>query len=139
MRLRRSAVQASMQDFNQHRSLTWHLICHHPPASWRKASMGSMEAARRAGYNADSDRDRSQNGQRHVPVCQVGNRPAKKSGMGSRSTSAHRPKAISKPSAAADSATIRASRKNCRRMLSAGAPMALRTPISRVRSEPPPA
>jgi hypothetical protein len=69
-----------------------------------------------------------------VPVCQVGNRPAKKSGIGSKSTNAHRPNAKRRPAPPLTSATMSASRKNCRKMLFAGAPIALRTPISRVRS-----
>jgi hypothetical protein len=59
----------------------------YPPASNLKASIGSTEAALRAGYNADSTAMPPNNPQASKPVFQVGNNPAKKSGMGSKSTS----------------------------------------------------
>src|SRR6266852_769201 len=84
--------------------------------------MGSMAAARRAGYRADRIAMVPRTAKATVPVCHVGNRPAKKSGIGSRLTSAHRPNAMSRPVPPLISATMSASRKNCRRMLFAGAP-----------------
>src|SRR5271155_1911256 len=59
----------------------------YPPASNLKASIGSTDAALRAGYKAESTAMPPNNPQASKPVFQVGNNPAKKSGIGSRSTS----------------------------------------------------
>src|ERR1017187_8897060 len=54
--------------------------------------------------------------------------------MGNKFTRAQNPNATPKPIAPLSNAIIRASTKNCRRIVPAGAPIAFRTPISRVRS-----
>src|ERR1700758_489589 len=84
----------------------------YPPASYRNASIGSIEAARRAGYTADSTAMPPNNPQASAPVFQVGNKPAKKSGIGSRLTSAQMPYAIASPVPPLTTAISTASRKN---------------------------
>ena len=56
--------------------------------------MGSMAAARRAGYRADNIAIEPRTASASIPVCHVGKSPAKKSGIGRRSTRAHNPKAM---------------------------------------------
>src|ERR1700678_680856 len=59
----------------------------YPPASNLKASIGSTDAALRAGYNAESTAIAPSSAHDSNPDFHVGSSPAKKSGMGSRSTS----------------------------------------------------
>src|SRR5438874_12461282 len=66
----------------------------YPPASNLSASMGSIEAARRAGYSADKTAIAPSIAHASTPEVQVGIRPAKKSGIGIRLTSQHKPYAI---------------------------------------------
>src|SRR5581483_2086756 len=65
--------------------------CFYPPASNLKASMGSTDAALRAGYSAESTAIPPSMAQASTPDVHVGISPAKKSGIGSRSTSQHNP------------------------------------------------
>src|SRR6266851_5144732 len=106
----------------------------YPPASYLNASIGSMEAAIRAGYTAAPTAIVPNKPVATSPEVQLGSRPAKKSGIGNRFTSAQKPNATPSPIAPLRAAIINASRKNCRKMVPDGAPIALRTPISRVRS-----
>src|SRR5437868_10488045 len=54
-------------------------------------SIGSTDAARRAGYSAARTAIVPNNPAATIPDFQVGNSPAKKSGMGSKFTSAQNP------------------------------------------------
>src|SRR5437764_15255188 len=63
----------------------------HPPASNRRASMGSTDAARRAGYSDETTAIVPSIAVAISPDLHVGSKPAKKSGMGSRLTSAQIP------------------------------------------------
>jgi hypothetical protein len=62
------------------------MLCY-PPASNLKASIGSTDAAFLAGYNADRTAVAPSSPQDNNPDFHVGSRPAKKSGIGSKSTS----------------------------------------------------
>ena len=64
------------------------------------------------GIERGENRDGSEKARGTVPVCHVGKSPAKKSGMGNKSTKAQRPKASSRPLPPLIIATMSASRKN---------------------------
>src|SRR2546428_13946912 len=89
---------------------------HHPPASYLSASIGSMEAARRAGYNAESTAIVPSSPVATSPDFHVGSNPAKKSGIGSRLTREQMPYATPSPKPPLITAINMASLKNCRRM-----------------------
>src|SRR2546428_11201765 len=88
---------------------------HHPPASYLSASIGSMDAARRAGYNAESTAIVPSRPVATSPDFHVGSNPAKKYGIGSRFTRVQMPYAPPGPHPPLVTAIKSASVKNCRR------------------------
>src|ERR1043166_4701770 len=87
---------------------TWiYFVSLHPPASYRRASIGSIDAARRAGYSAAPTAIVPSKPAAVRPELQLGIRPAKKSGIGNIFTNAQNPKAIPSPIPPLNNAIIR--------------------------------